>query len=208
MLNALLLLAALAAPQQAQGPDLVLPDQPALVDAPVLARLSPPFLRGGEAETRMVADTPTARPIAVDHSDAYYTRLTVHRWASYLMIPVFVGQYVAGRQLMDKSSDAPAWARVGHRVLATATMGLFAVNTVTGGINFWQARSDPDRKTRRTLHAVSMLIADAGFVAVGLLANPAETDGNLRTLHKRIAIGSMGLSTASWVIMLPMFDSN
>jgi hypothetical protein len=153
-------------------------------------------------------DTPTVRPVAVEHSDAYYTRLAIHRYASYAMLPVFVGQYLAGRQLMDKSADAPAWARNGHRALATATLVLFGVNTVTGSMNWWEARSDPEDHTRRTIHAATMLLADAGFSAVGLMANAAETNGNIRSLHKQIAIGSMGVSVASWVMMLPIFHRN
>ena len=185
MVTELFLLAALAAPQQTPG----------VTPVP------------GPVRTAVVAvDTPDARPVAIEHSDAYYMRLTIHRYASWAMLPVFVGQYLAGRQLIDKSSDAPGWARVGHRVLATTTLGLFGVNTVTGGINFWQSRGDSEGKTRRTLHSISMLVADAGFVAVGLLAEPAERKGNIRTLHKHVALGSMGLATVSWMIMLPIFD--
>ncbi len=156
-------------------------------------------------------DTPTTTPkkhVAIDHSDAYYKRLAIHRYASYAMLPVFVGQYIAGQQLVKYSADAPQWARTGHRVLATTTAALFTLNTVTGVWNWLESRKDPDNKTLRTIHAASMLAADAGFTAVGLLANPAETNGSLRTLHKQIAYGSMGVSVASWLIMLPVFHKD
>src|SRR4051812_31765694 len=59
------------------------------------------------------------RPRSVEVSDWYSRRLTVHRYVSYSIIPVFAFQYAAGRQLFSKGSDAPTWAKTGHRVGAT-----------------------------------------------------------------------------------------
>jgi hypothetical protein len=189
----------------------VVADSPSSVverDTVVLARV-PTSVFAKAIEVRGIQqDTPTTtrrRHTAIEHTDAYYTRLKIHRYASYAMLPVFVGQYIAGQQLVKYSADAPAWARVGHRVLATTTAGLFTLNTITGAWNWWESRNDGDNKTLRTVHSVSMLVADAGFTTVGMLATPAETNGQLRNLHKQIALGSMGISVMSWLIMLPVF---
>ena len=147
------------------------------------------------------ADT-TQEPRAVEYSDAYFTRLTIHRYASYAIVPMFVAQYVAGEQLMDKGDDAPGWARDAHGALAGGVAGLFAVNTVTGAWNLWEGRRDPEGRTRRTLHGGLMLLADAGFAATGALANGGDRD-----LHRAVALSSMGVSLLSYAIMLPIFGN-
>lgn len=154
---------------------------------------------------RVRADTGAKpRPKAVEYSDAYATRLTIHRWASYAMLPVFVGQYAAGRQLVEKGRyDAPQWARTSHAVLATTTAGLFGLNTLTGVWNLWEGRHDPSGRAWRTTHSVLMLVADAGFVATGLAANDAGESRENRQRHQNLAIGSMAVATTSWLMMLP-----
>ncbi|MET0398334.1 MAG: hypothetical protein ABW277_16160 [Longimicrobiaceae bacterium] len=144
----------------------------------------------------------TPRPQAVEYSDAYFTRLTIHRYASYAIVPMFVAQYVAGEQLMDKGDDAPGWAKDAHGALAGGVAGLFAVNTVTGVWNLWEGRRDPEGRTRRTLHGGLMLLADAGFAATGALANGGDRD-----LHRAVALSSMGVSLLSYAIMLPIFGN-
>lgn len=151
------------------------------------------------------ADTTPARPRAFEYSDAYGTRLAIHRVASYAMIPLFAAQYVTGDQLMRKGAAAPQWARSAHGPLATGVAALFTVNTITGGWNLIEARHDPEGRTRRTLHGVLMLAADAGFTATGLLANRAENDQGIRNLHRTLALGSVGTSLLSYAIMLPIF---
>jgi hypothetical protein len=89
------------------------------------------------------ADTTPARPRSFEYSDAYGTRLAVHRVASYAMLPLFAAQYVTGDQLIRKGSDAPQWARSAHGPLAAGVATLFAVNTVTGGWNLIEARRAP-----------------------------------------------------------------
>lgn len=144
----------------------------------------------------------TPRPQAVEYSDAYFTRLTIHKYASYAMVPMFVAQYVAGERLMDKGDDAPGWAKDAHGALAGGVAGLFAVNTVTGAWNLWEGRKDPEGRTRRTLHGGLMLLADAGFAATGALANGGDRD-----LHRAVALSSMGVSLLSYAIMLPVFGN-
>ncbi len=164
---------------------------------------------GPEAATSpepLAADTPVARrPQAVEYSDWYARRLVVHRIASYAMVPLFVGQWITGSQLMAKGAAAPQWAIRTHGPMATAMLGLFSVNTVTGGWNLWEARKDPEGRTPRMLHGVLMLVADAGFLVTGALQKPAENSSSIRSLHRTLAFSSIGVSMVSWAIMLPPF---
>lgn len=140
----------------------------------------------------------------IEYSNFYYQRLTVHRWASYTMLPLFVAQYVVGSKLYD--SGSAEGNKDAHEMLAAATAGLFGINTVTGLWNLWDGRADPNERGRKLTHSVLMLLADAGFVATGILADGAE-DGAAggASTHRAVAIGSMALSTASWLIMTDLF---
>jgi hypothetical protein len=152
-------------------------------------------------------DTPRVarRPTVVEYSDWYERRLTIHKWASYATLPLFAFQYVAGKQLYDKSTDAPTWAKNGHGAAATGIAVLFTVNTVTGVWNLWDARKDPEGRKSRTAHALLMLAADAGFTVTGILAEKAERSADNRRLHRNIAISSMAVATVSYLMMLPPF---
>ncbi len=145
------------------------------------------------------------RPVAVEYSDWYARRMTIHRAGAWLMLPVFAAQYAAGQQLLQKSSDAPEWAKQGHRALATATAGIFGVNTLTGLWNLWDGRHDPAGRKWRTAHSLLMLAADAGFTATGLLANEAEDSSQKRLLHRNVAEGSMGVAGLAVLMMIPPF---
>jgi hypothetical protein len=159
------------------------------------------------APTVVVADTPRVvrRTAPVEYSDWYERRLTIHKWASYTTLPLFVFQYVAGKQLYDKSTDAPSWAKNGHGVAATGVAALFTVNTVTGVWNLWDARKDPEGRKSRTAHALLMLASDAGFAATGILAEKAERSADNRRFHRNIAISSMAVATVGYLMMLPPF---
>lgn len=145
------------------------------------------------------------RPVVIEYSDWYGRRMTIHRIGAWLMLPVFAGQYVAGQQLLEKSSDAPAWARQGHRALATATAGIFGVNSLTGVWNLWEGRHDPAGRKWRTAHSLLMLAADAGFTVTGLLANDAEVSSSTRLLHRNVAEASMGVAGLAMLMMVPPF---
>jgi hypothetical protein len=47
-----------------------------------------------------------------------------------------------------------------------------------------------------------MFIADAGFVYTGVLSSQAETSYDARQQHQNVAIASMSVATASWLMML------
>lgn len=147
-------------------------------------------------------DTPHVRRKAIETSDWYSRRLTIHRYVAYATIPVFAVQYLAGEQLFDKGRDAPTWAKTTHRVGATALAGMFTVNTVTGVWNWWDSRSVKQGRTLRTLHALSLLAADGAFTYAGAkLSDEAETSLDKRRLHKQIALSAMGVTIVSGVAM-------
>ena len=143
--------------------------------------------------------------VAVEYSDWYGRRLTVHRWASYATVPLFVGNYVTGSQLYANGNQAPEWAVRYHGPLATSVATLFTVNTITGVWNLWDGRHDPSARKWRFAHAILMLTADAGFTTAGLLANSAERSQSRRDLHRTIALTSIGVSVVSYAMMLKPF---
>ena len=147
------------------------------------------------------AAAPGVQAPAVEYSDFYYKRLTLHRWASYTMLPLFAAQYIAGSELA-KGAGSADWASDLHSGLALGVGALFTVNTVTGAWNLWDGRKDPEGRKWRTTHAVLMMLADAGFVATAVLADQAEDDGSGVGKHRVMAITSFAISTASWVMML------
>ncbi len=144
----------------------------------------------------------------VDYSDAYFTRLTIHKWASVLTLPLFAGQYAVGRKLLN--GDGSDHLRNVHGLLAGSIAGLFAVNTITGGLNAIEAWYDPDGRNRRTLHTVLMLVADVGFIVTGATAQENENEGGVRTTannntHRNVALASMGTALVGIAVMLPIF---
>jgi hypothetical protein len=144
----------------------------------------------------------TGRARAFVYSDLYGTRLTVHKWASWTMVPLFAAQYVVGQELYEGTTgdDGPKDA---HETIATGIGALFAVNTVTGAWNLWEGRRDPNGRTRRWVHGITMLTAGAGFVATAAAA-PDDDDGaeSGKELHRTLAISSASVATAGWLLML------
>ena len=154
--------------------------------------------------TMLSADTvPRVRRKAIVYSDAYATRLRIHKTLSWAMMPLFAASYVSGDQLFKKGADAPSWARTMHGPAATGSAILFGANTVTGGWNLWEGRKDPNGRTRRILHSVLFTAASGGFAYAGTkLAEDAQENMSARRNHRNLALGSMGVSTVSWLIML------
>ena len=153
-------------------------------------------------------DTPSdtirrVRAKAVVYSDAYQTRLMIHRTLSWTMIPLFAVSYFSGDQLFKSGSSAPAWARKTHAPAATGAAILFTAQSITGYWNLWESRHIAQGRTRRIVHSVLFTTASAGFVYAGSkLANDAEQSQAKRQEHKNIALASMGVSTMSWLLML------
>jgi len=158
--------------------------------------------------TRYVLED-TLRPRAVSLSDGYYTRLDIHRYASYVTLPLFLIEYLAGQKLLEKGSAAPLWAEKLHKPAAYVVAGVFTVNTVTGLLNLAEASKVPQGKKRRWIHSVLMLAADAGFIyGVSVAPSTAKIDARIAsgkvggwTPHKIATVASMGVATAGYLLM-------
>ncbi len=120
------------------------------------------------------------------------------------MLPLFAGEYATGSRLMSQGTSSPAWIKRAHPLFADGVLALFAVNTVTGAWNLWDARRSSDGRTWRTIHSVLMLAADAGFTYVGSLSRSAKESGAVRQRHRAFAIASGGTAVLSVVMMLPL----
>ena len=182
---------------------------PAVTDTTGFAHQRPVALQRIVADD--VSDT-TVRRKAVVISEWYERRLTVHRYGSYAMLPLFLGEFLLGQQILtqkdgifDGSRREPinASLRNTHRTVAYGLSALFAVNTTTGLWNLWDARHDGSSNARRTLHVLSMLGADAGFAFAGTMAAQRAVNGRPSDAraHRNIALASMGLSTVGVALM-------
>jgi hypothetical protein len=157
-------------------------------------------------------ETARRRPKAIEYSEGYQTRMKIHRYASYATLPLAIGEMVLGESLYNNPSEGKKSA---HLAMAAGLGGLFAVNSVTGVWNLMEARKDPNGRTRRMLHGILMLAADAGFVATAALAPDSEHEGEVsqiynqapgtggsRGTHRAVALTSIGIGLASYVMML------
>ena len=195
-----------ASAAQASRPDLSLPDAIATTTslaASAAAALFEPQATGG-------SQTPPARrPVAIEYSEGYQTRLKIHKYASFATLPLFVAQFAVGQKLYNgNGSDG---TRTAHGILAGGTAVLFGVNTVTGVWNLSEGRKDPNHRTKRLVHGILMAVADAGFVATGLMTPESEHEGgdfayesggNNRSTHRAVALTSMGIATVAYLMML------
>lgn len=151
------------------------------------------------------------RPRAVVLSDWYGRRLTIHRYGSYVMLPLFATEYILGSRLLSQKEGVydgtrrvpiDATLRRNHRAVAQGVGALFVVNTTTGLWNLWETRGDGSHSTRRTLHVLSMLGANAGFVVTGLKgARAVDRRPSDARAHRNIALASMGLATTGVALM-------
>jgi hypothetical protein len=147
-----------------------------------------------------------ARPVAFEYSEAYKVRSRIHKIASFVTLPLFVAEYVVGSDLYNHTGSTSDSKRNLHSALAGSIGVLFGVNTITGVWNLVEARKDPNHRALRTIHGVLMMVADAGFVATGATAPESEhfgaSHGPSRSTHRAIAISSMGVAAASYLLML------
>jgi hypothetical protein len=144
---------------------------------------------------------PTAPARAVEYSDAYRTRAKIHKIASFATIPLFATEAVLGQSLY---SDSTSGKKDAHLIVAGGIGALFAVNTVTGVWNLIEARKDPNHRGLRWAHGLMMLGADAGFLATAALGPDSEHGdfSSRASTHRAVAFTSIGLASASYLIML------
>jgi hypothetical protein len=175
----------------------------ALAQPSIVLRDTSPVTRPGidTSLTRVLADTPvTRRPRAIEYSDWYSRRLTIHRLGSYTMLPLFGAEWALGQNLLQ-DADPPRWMRTSHQGVATGIGALFTVNTLTGAWNLWDSRNDPADRTRRYLHTAAMLGSDAGFLWAGAVGGSARRSTSDARTHRAIAISSISLATAGTAMM-------
>jgi hypothetical protein len=191
MLLQLALASALTTALASPGPDSIAAKSLAPIDAPVGAHAAAP------------ADTVRRRAKAVEISDAYATRLTIHRWASYATLPIFGAQAIVGQRLYDAENNGTAThgLRDTHDAIAVALGTLFAVNTVTGALNWWETRHEEKGRAWRTVHAALMLAADAGFAYTAAIGSNGRYDYKARDLHRTAAELSAGTALISYIMM-------
>lgn len=152
-----------------------------------------------------VSDTTVKKKkrVLVEYSEWYGRRLAVHRTLSWAMIPLFAISYWTGERLArDGRIDSPAYIRTLHPYAATGASVVFGVNTLTGLWNLWDARHDPEGRTKRIIHSVLFMIADGGFAYAGSIGKQARDDSAIRNKHRTIALSSMGVSYIGMMIML------
>ncbi|HEY3935580.1 MAG TPA: hypothetical protein VGL65_13295 [Gemmatimonadales bacterium] len=155
------------------------------------------------AHSGLIAPSDTGRPRAIEYSSGYFTRLTIHRIGSYVELPLFAAEYVIGQKLIsdEQATGMRSSLRGPHQAVATGLEGLFAINTVTGVWNLVESRHDPAGRTRRWIHSIAMLTADAGFVATAQSAGSARPADGGADRHRSLAIASMGVATAATLMM-------
>ena len=147
----------------------------------------------------------TARPKAIEYSDAYETRAKIHRYASWATLPLFASELALGQSIYNDPNANTSAAKGAHIAVGTAITGLFAVNSVTGVWNMWESRNDPSHRKLKLFHGVLMIGADAGFVATfasGPGGRNTTTIDAAKQTHRTIALTSIGLATGSYLIML------
>jgi hypothetical protein len=143
--------------------------------------------------------------VAVAYSPAYETRRKIHKYASFATLPLFATELWLGQSLYNDPTQAGNKKGI-HAAVGAGIIGLFGVNTVTGVWNMWESRGEPNGRTLHLIHGLLMLAADAGFVDTWATAPNTHGQAGLtfatdEQTHRRVAITSMGLATASYVIM-------
>jgi hypothetical protein len=164
-------------------------------DSSVDARLMP------DRGVATPSDTLRHRPRAVSYSDWYYRRLQIHRWGSYVELPLFAGEYWLGNKLISRDETPASWVKPTHSGVAGALGALFTINTVTGVWNLYESRQSTDDRALVWSHSALMLASDAGFAITGLLAGDAHNTTRGADRHRNAALVSIGLATAGTALM-------
>lgn len=141
-------------------------------------------------------------PKAYVYSEGYEFRNKIHKYASWATIPLFASQAIVGAKLYDGSGDSGL--KDLHGVLAGLTGGLFAINTVTGVWNLVEGWDNPTGRTKRLIHGLLMLGADAAFLATYSTAPEAE-HGSLsgdKGTHRNWAVVGFSSASIGYALML------
>jgi hypothetical protein len=153
-------------------------------------------------------ETQPLHAAAVEHSDAYKTRLKIHKLASFATLPLFAAELALGQSLYNTSGNVDA-KRGAHAAVGAGVVGLLGLNTVTGLWNMLgEDRKDPESRKLRLVHGLLMLASDAGMAATWASApnsnsqRQASTFESRKATHRDLAIASIGVGTVGYLIML------
>jgi hypothetical protein len=155
---------------------------------------------------RLAADPQGTRPVAIDYSDAHLTRAKIHRYVSWAALPLMATEFVLGEKLYNDPNSDNSGSRGVHGAVGAGLIGVFGVQSVTGVWNLVESNQAPGR-TKRLVHGLMMLAAEGGFVAAAATAPGhgrtgfATFDADKAT-HRDIAIVSLGVGTAGYLLML------
>ena len=196
---AVVLLSLLAAPAAAQ--DTAQIDELTLPSAtPIADSLS------AVAAATFAADPQGTRPVAIEYSDAHETRAKIHKYVSWAAMPLMATEFVLGEKLYNDPNSINSSSRGVHGAVGAGLIGVFGVQGVTGVWNLVESNQAPGR-TKRLVHGIMMLAAEGGFVAAAVTA-PGHSRNDLinfdanKATHRDIAIVSLGVGTAGWLLML------
>ena len=150
------------------------------------------------------APAPQLPPRPSPYSHAYEVRQDIHKYASYATLPLFAAEYALGQSLPSEPGRSGSMRGL-HAAVGTGIVGLFFLNTATGGWNLWQSRHETNHRTTRFVHGALMIASNAGFVATAASApshhNPSGFDHD-RTVHRNLAIASISVGTAGYLLAL------
>src|SRR5262245_8068460 len=146
-----------------------------------------------------------ARPQAIEYDDAYYIRAKIHKIASWATLPLLGTEAILGQNTFNNPPGQQSSSRNAHIVVGSGITAFFVAQTATGLWNLVDSWKDPNHQKLRRLHSIMMLGANAGFVA----AYGTTPDGNNlvtfdqeKRTHRAIVFTSMGVATASYLLML------
>ena len=177
------------------------------IDGPLLVTSATPIADAIEAEgAKLAADPQGARPVAITYTEAHETRAKIHKYSSWATLPLMATEYALGESLYNDPNVLTSKQKGVHGAVGAALIGVFGVQSVTGVWNLVESKQAPGH-TKRMVHGLLMLAAEGGFVASALTA-PSTSRSGLpnydanKATHRNIAIVSMGVGTAGYLLML------
>jgi len=176
-------------------------------DEPLTIASATPIADAVAAEAaKLAADPQDARPVAIDYSDAHQTRAKIHKYTSCAALPLMATEFALGEKLYNDPNSINSSSRGVHGAVGAGLIGVFGVQSVTGVWNLVESNQAPGR-AKRLVHGILMLAAEGGFVAAAVTA-PGHGRNELinfdanKSTHRNIAIVSIGVGTAGYLMML------
>jgi hypothetical protein len=146
------------------------------------------------------------RPVAIEYSDAHETRAKIHKYASWATLPLLGAELVLGEKLYNDPNSLTSNLRGVHGAVGAGLIGFFGVQSATGVWNLVESRHAPGHR-KRLVHGLLMLAAEGGLVAAAATA-PGHNRNDLinfdanRSTHRTVAVVSIGVGTAGYLLML------